>query len=58
VPQAHPILSTLARSTAVNMLTGMLAKNEHLADVDARAGEHKCRGRRQVIILKGAGYNL
>jgi hypothetical protein len=35
------ILSTLARSTAVNTLTGMLAENEHLSYVVSRAGEHK-----------------
>jgi hypothetical protein len=43
--------------------TGMLAKNEHLAEVVTRVGEHKCRGRRQLIvqgqvtIFKG-GINL
>jgi hypothetical protein len=50
IHRAHPILSTLARLTAVNMLTDMLAENEHLAYVVTRAEEHKCRGRRQVII--------
>jgi hypothetical protein len=49
--RAHPILNTLARSTAVNTLIGMLAENEHLAYVVNRAGDHKCGGgRRQVII--------
>jgi hypothetical protein len=49
--RAHPILSTLARSKAVNTSAGMLAENEHLAYVVTRAGEHKCRGKKANYYL-------
>jgi hypothetical protein len=48
---AHPMLSTLARSKAVDALAGMLAENEHLAYVATRAGEHKCRGKKADCCL-------
>jgi hypothetical protein len=54
---AHPILGTLARSTAVNTSTGMLAENDHLAYVVTRAREYKCRGKKAKYYL-GANYNL
>jgi hypothetical protein len=43
---AHPMLSALARSKAVDALAGMLAEKEHLAHVVTHAGEHKHRGKK------------